>query len=113
MASYDRAIQLKPDFGDAYSKLGDIYLKQGLSKKGLRMKRFGSHGISFDTSSGIKVLGRKKMKRIKVSILSAAPNFIGGWKVEPLDLCDDLVDFLIPIRRSKQKELRLEALIQI
>ena len=33
------------------------------------------------------------MNRFEVSSLTAAPNFIGGWIMEPTDLCDDLVKF--------------------
>ena len=60
LESYDKAIQLKPDYAGAYSNLGDVYLRQGLRKKGLRMKRFGEHVISFNTSSGINILGRNE-----------------------------------------------------
>ena len=58
--SYDKAIQLKPDLNEAYGNLGDVYLFQGLNKKGLRMKRFGEHVISFDASNGINILGRNE-----------------------------------------------------
>ena len=58
--SCEKAIQLSPDFNEAYANLGEIYLRQGLNKKGLRMKRFGEHIISFDTSSGINISGRKE-----------------------------------------------------
>ena len=60
VASCDKAIQLKPDHNEAYQILGDVYLFQGLNKKGLRMKRFGEHVISFDASSGINILGRNE-----------------------------------------------------
>ena len=43
------------------------------------------------------------MNRIEVSSLSAAPNFIGGWIMEPTDLCDDLVEFF-DIHKEKQKK---------
>ena len=56
----ENAIQLRPDFNEAYRNLGEAYLRQGLNKKGLRMKRFGEHVISFDTSSGINILGRNE-----------------------------------------------------
>ena len=58
--AYKQAIKIKPDYAKAYSNLGDVYLRQGLNKKGLRMKRFGEHIISFDTSSGINISGRKE-----------------------------------------------------
>jgi len=58
--SLERAIQLKPDLNEAYSIRGDVYLFQGLNKKGLRMKRFGEHVISFDASNGINILGRNE-----------------------------------------------------
>ena len=60
VASFDKAIQLRPDFHQAYGNLGEVYLKQGLNKKGLRMKRFGEHVISFDASNGINILGRNE-----------------------------------------------------
>ena len=43
------------------------------------------------------------MNRIDVSSLSAVPNFIGGWIMEPTDLCDDLVEFF-DIHKEKQKK---------
>jgi len=60
LASCAKAIQLKPDQYEAYGILGDVYLWQGLNKKGLRMKRFGEHVISFDASNGINILGRNE-----------------------------------------------------
>ena len=43
------------------------------------------------------------MNRIEVSSLTAAPNFIGGWIMEPTDLCDDLVKFF-DTHKEKQKK---------
>lgn len=33
------------------------------------------------------------MKRIELSPTSAAPHFIGSWRMAPLTLCDELIDF--------------------
>ena len=43
------------------------------------------------------------MNRIEVSGLSAAPNFIGGWIMEPTDFCDDLVGFFDTHKEKQQK----------
>jgi len=44
-----------------------------------------------------------KMNRIEVPSFSTAPNFIGGWIMEPTDLCDDLVEFFDTHKEKQQK----------
>ena len=33
------------------------------------------------------------MKRIELSVSPNSPNFIGAWKLEPTNICDDLIDY--------------------
>ena len=54
--SFKKALQLKPGFPEAYIGLGNIYLRQGLVKKGLHMKQLGQHVICFDPDSGVSIL---------------------------------------------------------
>ena len=54
--SFKKSLQLKPGFPEACIGLGDVYLRQGLMEKGLRMKRRGQHVICFDPDSGVSIL---------------------------------------------------------
>ena len=42
------------------------------------------------------------MKRIKITGSSSSPNFIGAWMLEPVNVCDDLIDFF-ETNKSQQK----------
>ena len=53
--SYTQAIALQSDFSEAHSNLGEILLKEGQHKEGLKEKLLGDGVVTFDLKNGLSI----------------------------------------------------------
>ena len=51
-----KAIELKPDFAEAHSTLGEVLLKKGHHRDGINENVLGEGAINFDLNNGLSIL---------------------------------------------------------